>query len=115
MFNEVNFSVVDRTYQSNGTVDFCLQNDIKIMSYKPLARGMTNYLSGVDGSPLFKELATKYGCTTNQIALNWVLSKPNFLTWVKSVNRSHINENLDCMSFEMTSEEHQRIDEWKFI
>lgn len=115
LFNEVNFSVVDRTYQTNGTVDFCRENNIKMMAYKPLARGMTNYLSGVSGDPVFKDLAAKYDKTTNQIALNWLLSKQNFLAWVKSANRSHINENLDSLSFEMAPEEHQRIDNWKFV
>lgn len=114
LFNEINFSVIDRSYQTDGTIDFCLKNNIKIIAYKPLARGMTNYLSGVSGDPLFKDLSAKYDRTTNQIALNWLLSKENFLAWVKSVNRSHINENLDSLSFQMDPTDHQKIDNWKF-
>ena len=113
--NEINYSVIDRSYQANGTIDFCQQNNIKILAYKPLARGMVNYLGGVDGSLLFKELSAKYDKTVNQIAFNWLLSKPNFLTWMKSANRSHINENLDSMSFVMDPTDHQKIEDWKYV
>jgi diketogulonate reductase-like aldo/keto reductase len=112
--NEINYSIIDRTYDENGTVDYCQKNNIKILAYKALARGATNYLSGVAGPPIFKELSAKYDKTSNQIALNWLLSKPNFMAWVKSVNPSHINENLDSLSFVMDPEDHQKLNDWKY-
>ena len=112
--NEINYSVIDRTYDDNGTVKYCQENNIKILAYKALARGATNYLSGVAGPLVFKELTAKYDKTSNQVALNWLLSKPNFLAWVKSVNPSHINENLDSLSFVMDPEDHLKLDNWKY-
>lgn len=112
--NEINYSVIDRTYDDNGTVKYCQENNIKILAYKALARGATNYLSGVAGPPIFKELTAKYDKTPNQIAINWLLTKPNFMAWIKSVNPSHINENLDSLSFVMEPEEHIQIDNWKY-
>lgn len=109
--NEINFSVIDRTYKLNGTIDFCSKNNVKILAYKPLARGTVYCLTQ---DPLFKELSTKYNRTPGQIALNWLLSKPNFFAWVKSVNPSHINENLDCLSFIMDSTDHQKLDDWRY-
>jgi diketogulonate reductase-like aldo/keto reductase len=111
--NEVNYSVIDRTNDDNGTTRYCQDKGIKVLAYKPLARGAVNYLSGVAGPEMFRELAAKYNKTPNQIALNWVLSKPNFMLWMKSANRSHINENLDCMSFTLEPEETKKIDEWR--
>lgn len=81
------------------------------MAYKPLARGMVNYLS-VD--PLFKELYQKYDCTVCQLAFAWLISKPNVFVWMKSVNRSHINENLDSFGLNIEEEDLKRIDDWRY-
>lgn len=113
IFNEVNYSVLDRTYETNGTIKFCEEHNIKIMSYKPLSRGGVNSLSS--DKVFFRPLADKYSKTVNQVALNWLMAKPNVGVWMKSVNRSHINENLDSMSFQLSEEDRLAIDNYKLI
>ena len=110
IFNEVNYSVLDRTYDTNGTIKYCEGHGIKIMSFKPLSRGAVNSLSS--DKVFFKPLADKYSKTVNQVALNWLMAKPNVGVWVKSVNRSHINENLDSMSFQLSEEDRLAIDNY---
>lgn len=107
VFNEINYSILDHTYETNGTIKYCEEHGIRIMAFKPLSRGAVNSLSS--DKIFFRPLADKYSKTVNQLALNWLLSKPNVGIWMKSVNRSHINENLDCMSFQLSEEDRSAI------
>ena len=109
-FNELLYNVFDRQYENDGTIKYCLQRNIPILAYRPLNRGMTN-IAHID--PQFGEIVKRYDLTPNQVALQWLLRKENVMALLKSSNRAHINENLDCMSVELSPEDMALLDSWK--
>ena len=52
------------------------------------------------------------GKTQNQIILNWLMNK-GFVTLVKMSSIAHVKENLDAMDFEMSPEDHERINTFR--
>lgn len=82
-------------------VDFCRELGIQIESYSPLMRG------GLDGplnDPLILELGKKYHKSPSQIILNWHIEQ-DFIPLPKATSPSHIRENMDIFSFNLTRDE----------
>lgn len=108
--NEILYNLYERGYDDDGTVKYCQDNNIKLIAYRPLNRGMVNT---IHTSKAIANMLAKYNVTPPQLSLNWILSKKGFLALVKSVNRSHINENLDYEKVSLTNEDIELLDEWR--
>ena len=87
-------------------IPYCQKNGIVIIAYRPLARGELARL----GIRLLDELAEKYGKTQAQIALNWLVSKPNIVMIPKAVRIEHIKENLGAIGWRLSEEDMRRLD-----
>jgi aryl-alcohol dehydrogenase-like predicted oxidoreductase len=99
--NQMRYSLLDRSIEKNGVLDFAKANNITIIAYSPLAQGILTgkfhdnpelvrslsgfrkYLPGfrraniLKSQPLINELkiiAAKYKVTPAQVALNWVIN-----------------------------------------
>ncbi len=90
-------------------IPYCVQNDITVIAYRPLARGDI----ALQQNPLLQQLAQKYKKTPAQIALNWLISKKNIVTIVKSTNADHLKENLGAMGWEIEKEDRELLDGMK--
>lgn len=82
--------------------EFCTANNIALVSYRPLGRGM---LTEECSNPTLLKLAEKYQKTTAQIALNWVLSFENMHAIPKASKPENITSNLAALEFELTEED----------
>lgn len=112
--NEVDYNLVDRSVENNGIMEYCRRNGMRILAAKPLARGMVGYLWGMQGMDLIYQLCEKYAITSTQLAIAWLLSKPDVMLWIKSTNRSHINENLAACEVKLEAADIKMLDEWRF-
>ncbi|KAF9122468.1 hypothetical protein BGX30_002000 [Mortierella sp. GBA39] len=110
-------------------LDYCLQNDISIMSYNSLAKGI---LTGIfhkgkevtdfrKERPLFQsenlrkteglirllgEIAAAKGATLSQIAISWLLGRKGLTSAIVGTqNEKHFFENLHSTDIELTEEE----------
>lgn len=93
-------------FQQKETVEFCRENDIRIMSYSPLARMNKKLIE----NELLVRLADKYGKSVQQIILRWNIEH-EFIPIPASVSKEHINSNFEIFDFKLTSEEIAQIDE----
>lgn len=75
-------------YQPNKLVKFCQNNGIKIMCYRPLAKGAINQ------NEIIKKIAKFHKATPAQIILKWIIGK-NIVPVVSSTNVENIKNNLD--------------------
>ncbi|BDR56128.1 aldo/keto reductase [Xylocopilactobacillus apis] len=76
---------------------FCKDNDILVEAYSPLATGkMLN-------NPQVKEIAAKYGVTTAQLALRFVLEN-GVLPLPRSTKKDHIVDNTN-LNFQIDAED----------
>lgn len=81
---------------------FCLENDIKVESWSPLARGQ------MIGDPVIGQISKKYGKTPAQIVLRWHVQN-DLIVIPKSKSPSRIRENADIFDFTLTKEDMEKI------
>lgn len=132
--NQVPFSMVNRNIEKE-TVPYCIENNIGILAYSPLQRGL---LTGKmkagqkfnDGdtrpsSPFYKEpnftnilrfldkikpIADMRGVTLSQLVLNWTIQQPGITCALAGArNPAQVLENIVAAEFSLTKEEIQNI------
>lgn len=83
---------------------FCDDNQIIITAYSPIAQGHDLKL------PQISSLAEKYGRSSAQIVLNWLLQK-GIIAIPRSTDRQHIEDNFQTIQWELSSEDVDIIDQ----
>lgn len=84
------------------TVRYCKENNIMVEAWSPLGTGRMLV------NPVLKELAGKYGKSTAQLCIKWVLQN-DALPLPKSVTPARIKENLDVFDFAISQEDMETI------
>ena len=129
--NQVEYSLFNRSIEKNGLLDYCLENDITVIAYSPLAKGMVTGKYGPDNPPpgprkrmyppeklhraqplitLLKETGAARGKTPAQVALNWTICKGTVpIPGAKNANQAA--DNLGAMGWRLTPEEVTALDE----
>lgn len=87
-------------------IPFCLKNGISITAWRPVLKGDTSRVN----HPLLQALAAKYTKTPFQIALNWLVHKPQLMAIPKMSSEVHIRENIEAVSFEMDKADLSELD-----
>jgi aryl-alcohol dehydrogenase-like predicted oxidoreductase len=136
--NQVRYSLLDRTIESNGVMDIAKQLGITIIAFSPLAQGLVTgkfhdnpellksiglrrynpqfSRKGLDKSRpvinLVKELAIRYNVTPSQIALNWTIrfNGDTVVAIPGATKEDHVRENTSAMSFSLSDEDMARLD-----
>lgn len=90
-------------------VPYCQENDIVVMAYRPIERGFL-----LEPTPILDGLERKYEKTKAQIALNWLISKPNVVVIPKSTNQQHLKENLDATGWKLDNTDIELLNQMKF-
>ena len=84
--------------------EYCQKNDIVVEAWSPLARK-----DAINNETLI-EIAAKYGKSTAQICIRWVLQH-GVLPLPKSLNPGRIEENTRVFDFEISDEDMKIIDD----
>jgi pyridoxine 4-dehydrogenase len=135
---EVEFSLFCTEIQTNDVASTCAELDIPIVAYSPLGRGfLTGQIKSYDdlselqkmGPPFYKEnfhknlelvetikqVASKKGCTTAQLAIGWVRAHsgtkghPTIIPIPGATTVSRVEENMKDVR--LTAEELKELDE----
>jgi diketogulonate reductase-like aldo/keto reductase len=112
--NEIEYNLLVREsgmYTENmesKIIPYCQKKDMIVIAYRPLARGELTK----PGIKLLDELAKKYDKTQAQIALNWLISKPNIVAIPKAAKIDHIKENLGAIGWKLSREDLQGLDHY---
>jgi aryl-alcohol dehydrogenase-like predicted oxidoreductase len=137
--NQVRYNLLDRKIDSNGILKTAKELGISIIAFSPLAQGLVTGKfhenpellknigprkhtgqfkpAGMERSrPLIKtiqELAIKYGVSTSQIALNWLIYFHGETVFVipGATKESHARENTGTMSFRLSDEDLSLLDQ----
>ncbi len=136
--NQVRYSLLDRSIESNGILDTAKELGISIIAYSPLAQGvvtgkfhddpalLTNTglrrftpqfrLAGLKKSlplvMLIRQIAEDYHVTPSQVALNWLIHfNSNMVVAIPGATKEvHVKENTGAMSFRLSDEDMMRLD-----
>jgi diketogulonate reductase-like aldo/keto reductase len=101
--NQVPYSVADRSYEENGVLSFCQENDILLTAYSPVKP------HSIISNPVVKDIAKTRGITSQQIALAWLVTQPRVITIPMSTNGRHQVENLQAADIVLSAEEMSRL------
>jgi aryl-alcohol dehydrogenase-like predicted oxidoreductase len=129
--NQVEYSLFDRRIEKNGLLDYCQENDITVIAYSPLAKGMVTGKYGPENPPpgprkrmytpeklrlaeplitLLKQIGVAYGKSPAQVALNWTICKGT-VPIPGAKNARQAADNLGAMGWRLTAEEVTALDE----
>ncbi len=137
--NQVQYSLLNRKIESDGTLETARELGITIIAFSPLAQGLVTgkfhdnpgllknigfrkYSSrfkpaGLEKSrpvtELVKQLAVKYQVTPSQVALNWLINfHGETVVAIPGATRvSHAAENTGAMKFRLSADDMTKLDE----
>ncbi len=128
--DQVPYSMVNRDIEAK-LVPYCLKNEIGILAYSPLQRGiltgkMQKGYRFSDGdtrpnTPYYKEpnfsrildfiesirpIAETHGATVGQVVINWTIQQPCVTSaLVGARNRAQVNDNVKALDFTLSKDE----------
>ena len=85
-------------------VALAAEKDFMVTAYSPLARGR------VPEDPTLREIGEEHGKTAGQVALRWLLDKPQVCTIPKASSHERRVENFEVFDFELTDDDRAAID-----
>lgn len=106
--NQVELNLVDRFAQQE-LLPFLQSIESTLIAYSPLDKGRN--ASGDPREVVLSRLSDKYGKTTSQIALSWLISQKNVMAIPSSSNPKHLEENAMAMWIELEKSDLDEIDE----
>jgi aryl-alcohol dehydrogenase-like predicted oxidoreductase len=138
--NQMSYSLLDRSIESNGVLAAAKELGITIIAYSPLAQGLLSgkfhedptlirkssgprkfnpafWASGLKRTRALvdelKKIAAAHGATASQVALNWLahFHGDTVVVIPGATKRRHAEENVGAMGFTLTQDELNRIDE----
>jgi len=84
-------------------VEFCIENEVMLTAYSPLAKGE------VAGDETLTAIGDRYGKSTTQVALRWLVQQEMVAAIPKAASTAHLRENLDIFDFELTDTEMRQV------
>ena len=105
--NQIHYNLLARTYEENNTLEYCHKNNILVTAYRPIEKG--EILESEN--EILDRLTKKYNKTKVQIAINWLINKPNIVTLIKTSNADHLKENLGALGWQLESEDEKDLDQ----
>ncbi|NLG49763.1 MAG: aldo/keto reductase [Chloroflexi bacterium] len=102
--NQVRYSLFVREPEENGVLEYCQQHDILLTAYTPLEHGQL-----LDNDVL-QQIAEAHGATAAQVALAWLIQKPQVIAIAQSANKAHLQENLGAVDLVLSDDEMPRLD-----
>jgi aryl-alcohol dehydrogenase-like predicted oxidoreductase len=107
MSNQVEYSINERS-SGNEMLPYCQQRDITIIAYSPLGQGNLSLRSS--SLQTLKTIADKYHKSIFQVALRWIISKPQVIAVMKAADIEHIKENAESADFVIDPDDLASID-----
>ena len=94
-------------HSSKALVEFCKENDIKLIARSPFAHGEILPLLSTDRD--ITSIANEHNKSVPQVILRWIIQQ-GVIALPRTKNKSHLQENINVFDFELTSSEMHVID-----
>jgi diketogulonate reductase-like aldo/keto reductase len=75
-----------------------------VMAYSPTDQGK------LATDPVLKEIGARHDATAVQVALAWLLARPQVIVIPKAVSAAHLRENYDALGLQLDSADFEAID-----
>lgn len=94
-------------HSSKALVEFCKENDIKLIARSPFAHGEILPLLSTDRD--ITSIANEHNKSVPQVILRWIIQQ-GVIALPRTKNPNHLQENINVFDFELTSSEMHVID-----
>lgn len=101
--NQVHYNVQYREIEKLNVLKHAQGNDVMLVAWRPVQKGL------LPQSALIDEIAQKYGKTSTQVMINWLISQKNVVTISKTSSPEHLLENLGAFGWTLETEDIERI------
>jgi diketogulonate reductase-like aldo/keto reductase len=102
--SQVNYSLVHRKVEKD-IIPYCQQNGMAVLAYYPLGHGtLARPDSKVDA------ICRRNSKTAAQVALNWLVSKPNVFAIPRASRTSHVVEDLGGSGWRLSQSDTAELD-----
>ena len=130
--NQVRYSLLDRTPETNGVLEACRELDVTLISYSPIAQGLLTGKYGPGTKPsgimrrfgrafregnlrkvepvvrILREIGAAHGKEPAQVALNWLMGQGT-LPIPGAKNERQARQNAGALGWSMTDEEREKL------
>jgi diketogulonate reductase-like aldo/keto reductase len=96
--NQLPYSLLDRDIEKE-TLPYCVKNNVTVMAYWPLSRGK------LAKDEFLSKTGEKYGKTSAQVAINWLITHENVIAIPKAVNPDHLKQNAEAANWHLSEED----------
>lgn len=103
--NQVLYNLAHREVEWE-VADWCRRQGVPIMAYSPLDQG-----GSLLQSPVLNEVASRHSASAAQIALAWLLQRPDTVVIPKSARPQRILENLQALEIELGADDRQALEQ----
>ncbi|MCH3904278.1 MAG: aldo/keto reductase [Lactobacillus sp.] len=100
----VNQIEINPWFQREPEVKWNQSDDVTVEAWAPFAEGK----DGIFTNPVLKEIGEKYGKSTGQVILRWLLQR-GIVVIPKSVHDARQKENIDVFDFELSADDMKKI------
>ena len=101
--NQVLYNLTRRGVEYD-LVPWCREREVPIMAYSPVEQGR------LLKDPAPKEIATRQGATTSQVALAWVLRHDDVIAIPKAGKSKHVRENRGALDLRLSRQDLAELD-----
>jgi len=106
--NQVEYSLLERSIEED-LLSYAQKERITIIAYSPVARGHIAQGGRGDRWRVLDGIASKYGKTRSQVALNWLIAKDEVIAIPKAAAPDHVRENAGAADWRMSSEDYDSL------
>lgn len=107
--NQVEYSLLDRSIEVD-LLPYASAEHITIIAYSPVAKGQIPESGRDKRWQVLEKIASKYGKTSVQAALNWLIMKDPVVAIPKSVQLGHLKENSGAAGWKLSPEDQDALD-----
>lgn len=98
--NQVEYHVL---LPQRAVLDYARAHDMAVTAYSPLARGK------LTSHPVLTEIGKRYGKTSSQVALRWLVEQPGVAAIPKAASEKNARANFDIFDFRLSDAEQAQI------
>ncbi|MGI8911341.1 MAG: aldo/keto reductase [Rubrobacteraceae bacterium] len=131
--NQVRYSLLDRTPETNGVLEACRELDVTLISYSPIAQGLLTGKYGPGTKPsgimrrfgrafregnlrkvepvvrILREIGAAHGKEPAQVALNWLMGQET-LPIPGAKNERQARQNAGALGWSLSEGEQEKLD-----
>lgn len=105
--NQLHINVTSQNH-IHKSLPYYRKNDITVTAYSPLAHTGYTKLKGKTRDVL-EELAVKYKCMIQQIAIAWLINHKNVISIPKAFSEEHVEDNAKAAQISLLQEDVNRL------